>query len=804
MAQWSIAFSGKSDFATCGDLPTGGLSALTVEAWIYINGSVEDTAAFVVKEGEWELCVDADNQLTFAVTTGGTKTASDGTIISSNTWYHVAGWFAGQKVGMYLDGALVGSANTTAATTLANTANQVEMGRIADGGGYWYLSGSLAYVRISNNLRYDQAFSIPRLPHTPDANTLAQWDFIEGSGDIVKDRCSAETTYDAYQQGGQYIWSLDVPTGKWGSAYDSWGDEWIIYVNGVDRTANIELLSLSITDEVSGKSQASFTIVDTTPITVAAGTSVTIWHGGTIEFSGAILEHSLVPRGVRYDIECSCVDWSYLLDAAIVEGEMTWSGVTAREIVLACFNPFGWSVRFDGTSDGLVDCGTHGTSGFSGSWTLECWFRVDTLPSISDVGVLVGRWEVTSNYNFQWYIVIRGDGKLGFGILWNKGGGLYEFDGPVSTTVCATGTWYHVAGVWNGSKAQIYVDGTKENEYTPGGGWVPFNESAHVWLGGRYDGDANHRYTGAMNWTRISKNARYSANFTPLDGCPASDSNTVTLYDMQEGWGTKLDNLQGTATRDGTLDTGVTWTPAAHYGTESFCSVIEATSSASGGHVYQGATGLYWGWNWQYISDVLDDLARISNYVWYVRQMEYGDNPLVLFFTPQNQTTAPIELDTLVDLTASPPRAPFKITKWTISGTSIRNYVILKNDTQIVRREDVPSQNAYGILKMFNKADNGLTTSFIEDIGDGLLAQYGSESTKGSVMFWTGGTRVGHMVRVVHSTLDLNDYYLITRLGKRPRGGGMVEYAADVQGVFLGRQKTLEEVLKSVVRETTR
>lgn len=802
MAQWSAYLDGSGDYITCGDVATGTASAITVEMWIKVDGAIADTCPLAVKTSEWELSIDADFQLTFAVwTNSGKKTASDGTILSADTWYHVVGFFAGSKVGLAVDGALVGSSNATPGATIDNTANVVTLGRIADGaGGYWYMTGWIAYLRISDVQRYGSfPYAIPRLPHfIDDSDTLCQLDFTEGTGSSIKNRAAAATTYDGSIAGGR-AWSLDIPSSKWGSAYETWGDEWVIKVDGTDRTDNVALESISITDEIGARSTAVFRIEDTAAITVTSHDAVQIWRGGSILFSGVVAAYDMIARGVRYDIVCHCVDWSYLLDARIVEGEMIWSGETARTIVLACFNTFGWSILFDGTTDGLVDCGTHGTSFFTGSFTLECWFRCDTLPGVGDRSTLVGRWEVTNGYGYQWKLSLDSAGKVSFVMLFDTGGG-YSVEGAKSTTTIVEGTWYHVAGVWDGSECRIYVDGTEEDSSTPAAG-TPFNESTKIWLGGRYDGNAEDAFVGAMNWMRISNNARYTGAFTPADGCPATDGNTVTLYDMQEGRGTTLDNLNGTAARDGTLDTGVTWTPEAHYGTESFCSEIEAVSSAlTNGHVHQGATNLTWAWNWQYISDILDELARISDYAWYVRQMEYGTNPKVLFFVPQSQDTLPFRLNTSVDLTASPPEAPMRLETWSVTGNNIRNYIVLK-DGDVIYREDATSQSAFGVLKMLQKVDAGLADSFVEDIGDGLLAHYAEENVNGRVLFWQHGARVGHRIYITHSVLSIEANYLITRLQTTPLGGGVVEYVAQVEGQNSGRRRRLQDLLRETARE---
>lgn len=53
--------------------------------------------------------------------------------------------------------------------------------------GYPFFAGALDDVRISSSARYTVNFTPPASLPAPDANTLAQWAFNEGSGQTIVD-----------------------------------------------------------------------------------------------------------------------------------------------------------------------------------------------------------------------------------------------------------------------------------------------------------------------------------------------------------------------------------------------------------------------------------------------------------------------------------------------------------------------------------------------------------------------------------------------------------------------------------------
>jgi len=91
------------------------------------------------------------------------------------------------------------------------------------GAAYPSYSGFLDEMRISNTLRYSSNFTRPSTPFTTDAETVALYDFDEGSGNLVADSSGASggPSHGERRYGGSPAgpdWSTDTPFGTPGDA----------------------------------------------------------------------------------------------------------------------------------------------------------------------------------------------------------------------------------------------------------------------------------------------------------------------------------------------------------------------------------------------------------------------------------------------------------------------------------------------------------------------------------------------------------------------------------------------------------
>lgn len=343
--QWSLSFDGSDDYVACGTLSTAGVS-LTVEVWVKILPNTKGAIVAQKDSGQvsWLLEVSDDNFCWTVVMddlTAGSVTGAE--TVVENTWYHVAATFDAVSRGLHL---WVNGVEDASDVTIGNLLGEGEitLGWMA---GYDPSFLQLAWVRISDSVRYTTAFAVPRLPAWPDAHTLAQWDFIEGTGVSLNNR-EGTAARDGVISGA--TWALDVPGGFWGSAYERWGDRWTILVSGQDRTAVTALESIEIVERIGSDRDTAVFRLEDVDVSLAPENwqRVQIWHGGSLLFGGFVVAQNRLVRGVALDVVCHCVDWTVLLDKRVVAESATFTGASALT-VLKDITELNWIPEMDAT-----------------------------------------------------------------------------------------------------------------------------------------------------------------------------------------------------------------------------------------------------------------------------------------------------------------------------------------------------------------------------------------------------------------------------------------------------------------------
>ncbi|WP_376967503.1 LamG-like jellyroll fold domain-containing protein (plasmid) [Azospirillum sp. A26] len=208
----------------------------------------------------------------------------------------------------------------------------------------------------------------------------------------------------------------------------------------------------------------------------------------------------------------------------------------------------GW---FDGASYWAVPQSSKNAFGASQNFTYECWIRPTVLAGV----FLDARTQDGSGYDYGPQISLRGDGTIS----------IYCFD---TTTVGSTASlvtanaWNHIAVVrYNGTRT-MYVNGVSVSAIADTRNYTAqsIRIGCHV---------ANREYfSGWMDQIRVSKIARYSANFTVPTTAFVTDNDTVYLFSFDDGHGGQVLKDRANSGREVQL-TGSLSTAQAKFGTTS-------------------------------------------------------------------------------------------------------------------------------------------------------------------------------------------------------------------------------------------
>ncbi|MDC0647780.1 LamG domain-containing protein [Candidatus Pelagibacter sp.] len=186
----------------------------------------------------------------------------------------------------------------------------------------------------------------------------------------------------------------------------------------------------------------------------------------------------------------------------------------------------GASAYFDGGTDDyiLVDH-TQFSHAYSDNFTYECWFRLDSLPSLFTMlatGSTRGDYLSIYKKSGTWTVTAPvSDGSTAYTQIRNIG-----FTPSINT-------WYHVALVKDGASLKMFFDGT---ELTTNNGSAGTMSADKGWNGvsriGDWAGGTNYATSGYIDEVRWSSTARYTSSFTPSTTAFTNDSDTLLLVHM--------------------------------------------------------------------------------------------------------------------------------------------------------------------------------------------------------------------------------------------------------------------------------
>jgi hypothetical protein len=207
----ALAFNGNSSFVQVPANTSLNISSnLTLETWA--KPTAVNAFADIVGAGGYELGIrpSADGFMAmFQIVVGGTTysaTSATAGPMAPGQWYHFAGTYDGNTVRLFVNGVQLGTTVKVGAIDSSTVPLRIASSQLVSD----FFTGEVDEVRVSNTVRYINAFTPPTAPFVTDANTAGLWHLDEGTG---------TTTADASGHGnngslsGAARWVTDSPVG---------------------------------------------------------------------------------------------------------------------------------------------------------------------------------------------------------------------------------------------------------------------------------------------------------------------------------------------------------------------------------------------------------------------------------------------------------------------------------------------------------------------------------------------------------------------------------------------------------------
>ncbi len=581
-----FSFNGSTKIQAAGLM--GNPANVTLAAWVNLT-TTDTNGAEVISLGDHaQLRVDAGTNAQFAVYNGSTWTTLNlpSTTLAGTGWHHIAAVFddTNDIMYIYLDGNPAASQSTSVTISYSGLGANTVIGRHGNGATTYDFTGIIDDARV-----YNYALSAAEIHDL--VGRVAHWKLDEPSGASAADASAynrvgtvtgtATWSSAVFNNGFTFDGSTKIQaSGLLGSPSNITVAGWAKLTSA--DTSGAEIVSLGdrvyLRLDESGATKASFyngsSFVTVSVNKTYAGTG---WHHFAATFDNPSDSFKLYVDGVQAASTTTTSSISYagggantvigrngnsgtsndltgMLDDvrvynyALSASEVAelygfvghWkldqtSGTTATDS-----SPFAKHGAVAGTANWSTDCGGMGVFDFNGSTnyvsmtnaaqfqpttalTIAAWVKGDAWGSGGDVDTILRKGDTNPN-NFAFHIA---DGKLELSLDGNNGSGIR------GNTVLATGQWYHVAAVWNGSTVRLFVNGVLDNTPPSRSGTIA-TDTRPLYIGGRtgstdmFDGMLRgvRFYNRALSDTEIKKLAGLAGywRFAEGSGTTAADS----------------------------------------------------------------------------------------------------------------------------------------------------------------------------------------------------------------------------------------------------------------------------------------
>jgi hypothetical protein len=193
---WSAYFGGVGNYCSyAGAAFTSTTTTFTVEAWIYMTATPGVNPTLVgdmLPAGAalyWSFGPNSANKVTFLWNDGASKSAVGSTVMSLNTWYHIAVSVNANDITMYVNGNQETLTGTTTLTNRSNTTSTIALGQ-AQSSTYYFIGYAYNISILSGTAKYSGSFTPSTAPLSPSTTNQV---FLLNGGNSLRDANTATT-----------------------------------------------------------------------------------------------------------------------------------------------------------------------------------------------------------------------------------------------------------------------------------------------------------------------------------------------------------------------------------------------------------------------------------------------------------------------------------------------------------------------------------------------------------------------------------------------------------------------------------
>ncbi|MEQ8548060.1 MAG: LamG-like jellyroll fold domain-containing protein [Cyclobacteriaceae bacterium] len=521
LPNYALDFDGVNDYISIpDDLSLSPTSALTIEAWIYLDAIANVPVVHKWGSGGAQYSLEVHSgKLVMVVNSpqgGGNSTSSAS--LSTGNWIHVAGIYDGQVISTYINGTLDGQTDLGTIKTITSGTTPVAIGRRSDGAsGFW--NGRIDEVRIWSSGR-----TVSEILNNKDteltgteSGLVAYYNFNQSTGTALSDLTTNNN--DGTLNG----FALSGTTSNW-----------------VTTGPTLGAAQADVTPPTPTITTTSATTDSPITIDIDFGENVINFDASDLSVTNAIIGNFVNVDGQNYTADIYPIaNGAVTVDiASSAANDLTGNpSNAATQFTITADLPSGM-LNFDGFNDFVDISGvnklTHNPT--SEDYTIEMWFSADALTDFSSL-ITYSR----STGNEPYLSLQLNSGAVRFFRRNNTSGEqMILTSSPVNI-----GEWYHVAVTKSGDSFSLYLNGSlvDSGTQTSTGGF----DRTRVTLGAISAADTGNRqiksfYDGSIDEVKIWNDARTSGEIAMdmYEKYPSISDNLEVYYPIDHNGGELL------------------------------------------------------------------------------------------------------------------------------------------------------------------------------------------------------------------------------------------------------------------------